>query len=69
MARINVEDNLFSDPRYQAIENKLGKFQTMGAWVHIARAAQRYWSDEEQPIPRGVWELNELRLLVALRLR
>ncbi len=58
MSRINVEDSLANDPRFQAIVFKIGLKLAYGEWVLIAKLAQRYWK-EEKLIPKNIYKLGE----------
>lgn len=59
VARINIEDSLAHDERMKAVIRKIGEALAFGEWYRIARCAQRYWTDEKNPIPQSVWEISE----------
>jgi hypothetical protein len=60
MARLNLEDSLFSSDEYRLYEIKSeDRDKALGAWIRTARLAQRYWVQGEL-IPESVWELHEL---------
>jgi hypothetical protein len=71
MARINIEESFWSDPRYynlieavqQTSEMPLLESKAMvTGWMVLAwQTAQRYWTDKQfpkGPIPRAIWERN-----------
>lgn len=45
MARINIDDSIFSDPRFLFVCDEVGRFRAMGEFVFLVRAAQKYWLD------------------------
>lgn len=45
MARINIDDSIFSDPRFLFVCDEIGRFKAMGEFVFLVRAAQKYWVD------------------------
>lgn len=55
MARINVEDSLFEDPRFELIANEIGKALAVGNFVLIAKVAQKYWVKGEL-IPKEIYK-------------
>ena len=58
MARLNVEDSLFSDIRYQLLVGRLGDpFKALGCVVMAYRLAQRHWVPDKKGIPIKEWEL------------
>jgi uncharacterized phage protein (TIGR02220 family) len=58
MSRINIEDSLETDPRFIYCKNKLGRFVAIGAFVEVARVAQRYWVKGEI-IPEKIYTILE----------
>lgn len=56
MARINIEDSLFNDPRFEVVCSQIGKVQAIGYFVLIVKMAQRYWV-EGSIIPKPIFEL------------
>lgn len=57
MARINIEDSLWSDPRFMRLCIKLGdEMRAVGAVVLAWRVAQKYWCPDRQPIPSKAFE-------------
>lgn len=63
MARINVEDNLFTDARFVALRSELGEEVAIGKLVIAWRIAQNYWVKSEL-VPLKFWELLKLQVLV-----
>lgn len=56
MARINIEDDLWSDPRFMRLCILLGdEARAVGAVVLGWRTAQKYWCPDRKPIPRQVF--------------
>jgi hypothetical protein len=56
MARINVEDSLWADPRLVRLSIMLGSQLTaVGAVVVGWRVAQKYWCPDRLPIPESVF--------------
>lgn len=45
MARINIDDSIFSDPRFLFACDEIGRFKAMGEFVFLVRTAQKYWLD------------------------
>lgn len=43
MARINIEETLFVDPRFRALSRKIGNRQAIGTVVDLFRLAQLHW--------------------------
>lgn len=60
MARINIEDSLISDERFEFVCRKIGKKLAIGEWYCIAKIAQQYWKKEGQLIPKSVWTRQEI---------
>lgn len=62
MARINVEDELFADFRFQDLCSTLGDIEkALGKMVRLWIVAQKYWVDNQALIPfqvfeKGPWE-------------
>ncbi len=58
MARININDKLWSDPRFDALKIMVGnEFVAIGIVVKAFRMAQEFWSDGEKLIPAETWDL------------
>ena len=52
MARINIEDDLWSDDRFLSLVEKLGnRASAIGAVVIAFKLAQKYWIPDQRPIP------------------
>lgn len=59
MARINIDDKLWSDPRFDALKRRMGgdEEKAAGRLLKIFRMAQEYWVTDDQLIPLSIWEL------------
>jgi hypothetical protein len=56
MARINVEDTLWSDPRFLKLCIALGdEMKAIGAIVLAWKLAQKYWCPDKKPIPEAAF--------------
>ena len=62
MSRINVEDSLFSDPRFIALSKSIGSDAALGKLVMAWKVAQGYWVKDEL-VPIRFWELLKLEIL------
>lgn len=51
MARVNVEDSLFSDLRFMSLSQKIGQVSAIGCLVLAWRTAQKFWLQNKGPIP------------------
>ena len=52
MARINIEDTLWSDDRFLALVEKTGnRASAIGAVVIAFKTAQKFWVPDQRPIP------------------
>lgn len=61
MARINVEDSVWLDPRFKLLEKALGsRIMAIGSLVEFWRLAQEYWVRGEQFIPLSVFRAYDL---------
>lgn len=62
MPRINVEENLFSDPRFLDLCDELGRFEATGRLIFFWRVAQKYWleDDSQGGIPDEVFGRKEI---------
>lgn len=57
MARINIEDNLWSDPRFLKLCIALGdEVRAIGAVVLAWKLAQKYWCPDRDPIPEPAFD-------------
>lgn len=57
MARINVEDDLFGDFRFENLVEKLGDLEkAIGKMVRLWKVAQKYWVPHKNLIPHEVFE-------------
>lgn len=61
MARLNIEDSLWSDQRFLRFCIKVqDEVKAVGYLVMAWRLAQKHWCPERRPIPRAEWEANGL---------
>lgn len=61
MARINIEESIWSDPRFLKLCVKLGdQFRAVGMIVMAWRLAQEFWCPEKKRIPKRRWADAEL---------
>lgn len=57
MARINIEEQWWTDPRREALSKVLGdELLADGAVIRLWRLAQEYWKRNSEPIPNHVFE-------------
>jgi hypothetical protein len=57
MARINIDESLFTDPRFISLCVLLkSEIKAIGWWVKVARLAQTYWKLDKQLIPFDAYE-------------
>ena len=57
MARLNVEDSLWSDPRFLRLCAKLGdEIQAIGSVILAWKLAQKHWCPNKQLIPENVFK-------------
>ena len=69
MARINIEDELTFDPRFQSAVKALGCFdKAIGMAYRLYRLAQKYWGDGRQLIPVGIFAQQNLDLMLEVGL-
>lgn len=61
MARINVEDNLLTNPRFQALVSRMGgdTEKAIGRLIRFWWAAQRHWCKNNSLIPLDEFELGD----------
>ena len=59
MARINIEDQLFTDGRFIQLVNKHGNIKAIGMMVMAYRLAQTYWVKNRSLIPSEIFLFNE----------
>lgn len=66
MARINVEDDLLQNPRFQALVRRMGGDleQALGRLVRFWWAAQKHWCDNKTLLPRDEFELGDFDHLI-----
>lgn len=58
MPRINLEDELFEDDRYKALEDEIGKFMALGVMGHAFKMAQNFWV-QGKLIPLDLWKMRK----------
>lgn len=69
MARLNVEDAFFSDPRFRLLVKLVGdEDKAAGLCLRAWFLGQKYWSKAHKTIPDTVWKAAELEPLVAVDL-
>lgn len=57
MARLNIEDSLFKDPRFMNLCIRLGcQYKALGALVLAWSLAQKWYKTPEKMIPKSEWE-------------
>lgn len=67
MARVNVDDELFFDPRFKALARRLGNEDTAtGMCIRLWRLAQKYWGKDHSPIPYDVFCLEDLEVMLEV---
>lgn len=60
MSRINIDDKLWSDARFDALKNILGnELLAIGMVVKSFRIAQDFWKTESKLIPKEIWNLYD----------
>lgn len=58
MPRINIDDKLWSDARFDALKNIVGnELIAIGMVVKSFRIAQEYWKTDTRLIPVQIWEM------------
>lgn len=55
MARINIEDRLWKDPRYELLVAKIGENRSLAQLIKLWKLGQKYWALGEKPIPEEVY--------------
>lgn len=69
LARINVEDEFYLDPRFRALIRKIGdEDKAVGMCLRLWRVAQKYWGKDHTPIPYDVFKLEGLEDLLEVGL-
>lgn len=62
MARINVDTELWNDPRFEKLRDKLGsKATAIGTLVILWEIGQQYWRKKKQLIPKNIFDLFEFK--------
>jgi len=60
VARINIEDSLFTDPYFMHLCALLkSDIKAIGYFVKIARLAQSFWKNGKQLIPKSIYEYQK----------
>lgn len=60
MARINIEDSIFNDGRFKALEIKHGPIISIGIVVTAFKMAQTYWLKDRSLIPYSEFIFNPI---------
>src|SRR3990167_1359595 len=61
MARINIEESIWKDFRFLELVKKSNSTdEAIGSLVRCWSVAQRYWYPNKQPIPKDVWDREQL---------
>lgn len=61
MARLNIEETIWSDPRFLKLCIKLGdELRAIGAVVMAWRLAQKHWCPKKAAVPESEWRLSGL---------
>lgn len=69
MARINVDDDFWVDPRLRHLSRKLdSETRAVGMCLLFWRIAQRYWTDEHKLVPKDLFMIEGLEPLVEVGL-
>lgn len=69
MPRINIEDELSFDPRFQAVVREVGNPDTaIGMAYRLFRLAQRYWGEDRQLIPHDIFALQGFEIFLKVGL-
>ena len=69
MARLNVEDDLFLDPRFKRLVVRLGSERmAMGLLIEFLFVAQKYWGESRSLIPNEVFDVMDAEVLVEVKL-
>lgn len=64
MARINISDKLFADPRFKALCRLVGNEEiALGRMVLVFRMAQEYFPEGNGLIPFNIWDMQGLSLI------
>lgn len=59
MARINIDDRLYADPRFKALCRLTGSEEiALGRMVLVFRMAQEYFCQDSKFIPCDIWDLQ-----------
>ncbi len=65
MARINIEDSIYRDPRFLELAMKMGSIDTaIGALVRVWSEAQKWYLTPERMIPLSEWNQRKLPMAV-----
>lgn len=59
MARINIDDDLWTDPRFIALTRLLGDDRALSQLIRFWRCAQNFWLQERRGIPDDIFELHD----------
>ena len=64
-SRLNIEAEVFSDPRYLALVQRVGQFTALGMLGHFWRAAQLYYK-RGAPMPREHFDVGGFQPLLEV---
>lgn len=69
MARLNVEADLFLDPRFKRLVLRVGGERlAMGLLIEFLFVAQKYWGESRSLIPHDVFDVMDAEVLVEVKL-
>ncbi len=57
MARFNVEDSIWTDPRFTTLAKKIGEVKATGALILLWRTGQKYWKEDRSLIPEKIYKI------------
>lgn len=58
MARLNIEDSIYSDHRFLFVADSIGRFSAMGQMVYLMKLAQKFWAQGKLRIPTRIYEIS-----------
>jgi hypothetical protein len=65
MARVNVEEKLFTDNRFKALVRRIGdEDRAVGMMIRAFRLAQTFWGQDRGLIPLDLWNMHDLHILI-----
>lgn len=54
---VTIHDRLWSDTRFTALSNKIGKYKAIGMLVEFWKLAKRYWVKGNQHVPKIEYDI------------